>query len=67
MVISQIKTIFESAQQEGAVRKEDPNLLMHTIWGALVGLLKANTQDYIKLTPQSIQTTAQVCWSAIKK
>ena len=66
MVISQIRSVFESAQQEGAVRKEDPNLLMHTIWGALVGLLKANTQDYIKLTPQSIQTTAQVCWSAIK-
>lgn len=65
MVISQIRMIFEMAQSEGAVRAADPSVLMHLVWGAVVGLLKAHRQEYLNLNARAVNLAAEICWQGI--
>lgn len=51
------------SRQTGAARQMEPGALMALIWGAFVGLRKAEYTGYLKLDPEIRVKAEEACWS----
>jgi AcrR family transcriptional regulator len=53
------------AQQDGLVKKIDPRVLMELIFGAFIGMMRANWEGRIHIDDAVIAGCEQACWDAI--
>jgi AcrR family transcriptional regulator len=53
------------AQHDGLVKKIDPRVLMELIFGAFIGMMRANWEGRITLDAATIAAAEQACWDAI--
>jgi AcrR family transcriptional regulator len=67
MVIEPARSFFEQHQRSKATRKLPAELLGAIVWGAIVGLVKAQGLGYVALTLQGEKQAADVIWDAIRK
>jgi TetR/AcrR family transcriptional regulator, repressor of fatR-cypB operon len=58
--------MIQRAQAEQALKPLDPALLLALVMGAFVGVLRANAEGRLALTPEVLVTAEQCCWEAIR-
>jgi len=53
------------AQEEGALKPQSPTLLMELVFGAFNGMMRANWEGRIEMTPDVIDAAEQACWDTV--
>jgi AcrR family transcriptional regulator len=61
-----VKALVERAQKQQAMKAVAPELLMAMVHGCFVGLLRGCRMGYLELTPETIKTSENVMWEAIR-
>jgi AcrR family transcriptional regulator len=62
-----IYDFVETARRSGAIKDVPAEALMALVWGAFVGLLKANHLGHLILTGELVETTEACIWDAIAR
>jgi AcrR family transcriptional regulator len=65
--LAPIAAYFETTRAAGLTKPMPPQALMAILWGALVGLVKAQGLAHLELTDELIQQTEDACWDAIAR
>ncbi|MCC6872775.1 MAG: TetR/AcrR family transcriptional regulator [Sandaracinaceae bacterium] len=64
-VLAPIYLALLDFQRRGAMRGDVPaHLVMASVWGAFVGLMKAERNGYLRLTDESLAVARDACWRA---
>lgn len=62
-VLRRLATPARNLQQQGVFRADmRPEIMMATVWGAFVNLLKAERAGYIELSEKDINDARDACW-----
>ena len=57
--------IIQHAQREGLVKSLDAKVLMELVFGAFVGMMRADWEGRVVLTNELIRGAEQACWDAV--
>ncbi len=57
---------LEAARAAGRIRDLEAPILMALIWGALVGLVKAERLGYLSLTDEVVSAAGAACWDLLR-
>lgn len=57
--------IIQFAQAQGLLKTTDPTVLMELVFGAFVGMMRAQWEGRIQLTPEVIAEAEACCWDTI--
>jgi AcrR family transcriptional regulator len=64
-VLAPILVACMDFQRRGVFRRDvDPPTIMAFVWGAFVGLVKAERLGYVKLAPAALDAARDACWRA---
>ena len=66
-VLGRSVEFYQQAQTQQALKDVPPSVLIHTVWGAFVGIMKASRAGHLELTPQVMQHVEDCCWEAIRR
>mgnify|MGYP001627838149 CR=1 FL=1 len=62
-VLRKLATPARNLQQQGVLRSDmRPEIMMATVWGAFVNLMKAERAGYIELSEKDINDARDACW-----
>ena len=62
-VLKRLAMPCRNLQQQGIFRQDiRPEIIMTTVWGAFVNLMKAERAGYIELTEKDINDARDACW-----
>ena len=64
-VLAPIRLFAIRGQHDGKIRKVPTMALIAMVWGAFVGLFKANAHGYTSLPPEVIDEAGALCWRMI--
>lgn len=64
-VLAPIWLMAVQARQTGEIRDMPAETLIAMVWGAFVGLMKAQVLGYIEVSEQTLQDAEAVCWHMI--
>jgi len=53
------------AVASGVIRDAEPAALVAIVWGAFVGLIRAESRGYLTLTDELLAKTEAACWDAV--
>jgi hypothetical protein len=53
------------AQAQGLVKPLDPTVLMELVFGAFVGMMRANSEGRIELSDDVVAAAERACWDTI--
>lgn len=56
-----------NARQKGEARPIEPGALMALIWGAFVGLRKAEYSGYLTVSTETLQHAEEACWAMFSR
>ena len=59
------RSVIQMAQMQGLLKPLDASVLMELIFGAFVGMMRAQSEGRIELTPEKIADAEQACWDAV--
>ena len=59
------RSVIQMAQMQGLLKPLDASVLMELIFGAFVGMMRAQSEHRIELTPEKIADAEQACWDAV--
>jgi len=65
-VLMPIAAVLQRGRIAGVVKPIPPHVLMVTVWGAFVGMIKAARLGYYVLTDELCTQVEETCWDAIK-
>lgn len=61
-----LKGFVERAQAQQVMKAAPPEVLISLVYGGFVGLAKAETHGYLRLTPEVLAAAEQVMWEAVR-
>ena len=61
-----VERFFEAATAAKVTKDYPPALLAAIVWGALVGLVRAEQLGHLELTREALEQAEQACWEAIR-
>ena len=64
-VLAPIWASCVQGRQQGQVRDMPAEALMAMVWGAFVGLMKAQTLGYLDISEETLQQAEEACWQLI--
>ena len=59
------RSMIQRAQRDGLVKPLDANVLMELMFGAFVGMMRAQWEGRITLSDDVIAAAEQACWDAV--
>lgn len=59
------RAVIYSAQKDGLVKPLDARVLMELVFGAFIGMMRANWERRIELTDEVIAAAEHACWDAV--
>jgi TetR/AcrR family transcriptional regulator, repressor of fatR-cypB operon len=59
------KNVIEQGQKEGLLKTLDATVLMELVFGAFVGMMRAQWEGRAELTDAIIEEAEQACWDAV--
>ncbi|MBI2568408.1 MAG: TetR/AcrR family transcriptional regulator [Candidatus Schekmanbacteria bacterium] len=59
-------SFIRQTQRAGITRNAHPEALIALVWGAFVGLVKAEKAGHLRLDDDIIRQTAESCWDALR-
>ncbi len=65
--LAPIHALVQSAQRAGAVRDTPAEALMAMVWGAFVGLFKADRDGHLEMSPTVLDAIEDSLWNAVKR
>lgn len=57
---------FEETARQRITKPMPPELLVHLVWGAVVGVVKAEIQGHITLSRETLAQAEQAIWEAVR-
>jgi AcrR family transcriptional regulator len=66
-VLSPIWLAGSELTRRGVARDMPTAALIALVWGALVGLLKAERLGYLTLEPETLRRAGEACWAAVSR
>jgi AcrR family transcriptional regulator len=67
MVLAPMWFAGKELERQGLTRDLSAEVLMAFAWGALVGLLKAERNGYLKIDDATLIKAGEACWAAIER
>lgn len=64
-VLAPIWLVLLKHRNRGVMKEMRPEIVIGMVWGALVGLLKAERMGYFKVTEQDLIDAEQACWDGM--
>jgi hypothetical protein len=57
--------VIEQGQKEGLLKPLDATVLMELVFGAFVGMMRAQWEGRVELTDAIIAEAERACWDAV--
>jgi TetR/AcrR family transcriptional regulator, repressor of fatR-cypB operon len=67
MVLAPMWFAGKELERKGLTRNLSAEVLMAFAWGALVGLLKAESSGYLRIDDPTLNKAGEACWAAIER
>ncbi len=64
-VLAPIWLVLLGHRNKGVMKEVRPEIVIGMVWGALVGLMKAERMGYFKVTEQDLVDAEQACWDGM--
>lgn len=61
-----VVAFFLQASEAGVLKARPPEVLISVVWGAFVGLLKAERLGHLELSDAVVEAAEECCWDAIR-
>lgn len=64
-VLAPIWALCVQGMRQGDIKELEAESLMAMVWGAFVGLMKAESMGYAKVTKTTLKNTEEICWEML--